>query len=605
MALRLRTSTARRKGKVYRYHQLVRAIRKDGKPTHEVVAHLGKLTEGEAEAIKTSLQRLKAAKTDELQQVLVDVSKLSAAAALQYLDVHVVHRAWADWGLAGFFDKRLPAGRSKIADSKVVELLVVNRALAPCSKLRVTEWTPRTALPELLDFDVRHLNNTRIQRVLERFNEVIEPLQQWLLRHPRRGERPDSVVYLDLTDTYFEGRGGDMGERNRDKYGALRRHLVRIAMAVDRAGLPLRWQVLRGKRHEASVVPDWLAWMQRCPELANVPLVFDRGLLSAANLATLLDAGQPFVSCLRGPNLADFVDEPMLDAIAEGKNGDCLQPPSLRSLGLEQVDDNLFFHDCGKRQLSDYYDLSEPGVRTIAYFKPALWERGKAANERLRRRIQEHIGQLNDELRAARKSRREDKTRGKVDKLLKHYNLSGEYVVELQRIQLPGKKKPVRSFQVRLQPVPHRTAKRDRNAGWVVVIASPDDTRPAAELIAQYHRKETVEHSFKLIKSVVELRPIRHQTNRKIEAHVALCMLALLLSRDLELRLRANGIRRAIDRAYEQLEPCRLQILRTGTGAHSYRITEQTTEQRELLSALGMADLQDRGGAETITRCRY
>jgi len=40
-ALRVRMTTVRRNGKTYHYHQLVRAVRRDGRPTHEIVAHLG------------------------------------------------------------------------------------------------------------------------------------------------------------------------------------------------------------------------------------------------------------------------------------------------------------------------------------------------------------------------------------------------------------------------------------------------------------------------------------------------------------------------------------------------------------------------------------
>lgn len=150
MSLRLRTSTSRRGDTVYRYYQLTRAVRRDGKPTHEVVAHLGRLPDHEAEAIRNALVALSgsgAAAAAAPQRVPLD--EVVGRAALRYLDVMVVHRLWQRWGFRKFFENCLPSARSVIAPADVVEVLVVNRCLAPCSKLRVTEWTPRTVLPHL------------------------------------------------------------------------------------------------------------------------------------------------------------------------------------------------------------------------------------------------------------------------------------------------------------------------------------------------------------------------------------------------------------------------------------------------------------------------
>lgn len=64
-----------------------------------------------------------------------------------------------------------------------------------------------------------------------------------------------------------------------------------------------------------------------------------------------------------------------------------------------------------------------------------------------------------------------------------------------------------------------------------VLTAHPDVPGTASDLIDMYFEKDVVEKDFQTIKSAVELRPVHHQTDIKLRAHVTICMLALLLQR--------------------------------------------------------------------------
>ena len=111
MSLRLRVSTIRRKGKVYRYHQLTRAVRKNGKPTHEVIAHLGRLEEDEATAIRDALKKVAARRkgADGGEHTTCRLDNLEPVAALRYLDVAVVHGLWHSFQPTGQGTRSRPA----------------------------------------------------------------------------------------------------------------------------------------------------------------------------------------------------------------------------------------------------------------------------------------------------------------------------------------------------------------------------------------------------------------------------------------------------------------------------------------------------------------
>lgn len=604
MSLRLRASTVRRHGRTYRYFQLARAVRRNGKPTHEIVAHLGRISDEEAVAIREALDAVHGRQSaDALPSALVQVQDIVGRQALRYLDVAVIHQLWKQWGLDRFFREQLPAGRAHVAASEVVEVLVANRCLAPCSKLRVTEWVPRTVLSRLLHFDNAQLNNTRIHRVLERLEGLEPALTRFLVQHPmRRAQSGDAVVFLDITDTWFESGGGEFAATGKTKDGAIRRKKIQLALGVDERGLPLRWELLPGNAPEGNELPKWIAALDTHPELRGVPLVFDRGFSSADNLKRLVQAERRFVTCAKKPRVADWSTETDFDHIVATPKGKTPTKQRLCKAGLRAADGdpNLFFVDQGVRP-PHRIDVPSPGLRVVLFFRPSQFVEQRNSIERKRDKVRRAVETWNAEMANARRTRNEHKTRKKVEALLKKYDMQFDYRVQLDPIEVTHRARTYKAFHITLEAVEHGTRHRDYNAGWMVLLAHPDDPRTAEQLITQYILKEAVEYAFKVIKSFVQLRPIRHHTTPKIQAHVTLCVLALFINRALQIQLRQAGIHDEVDRIYESLEPCRLQVL-----GHRHReverntITEPDDRQRRLLRALGLEELVSERAAEAL-----
>ncbi len=628
MALRLRVSSSRRNGTTYRYHQLVRAVRRDGRPTHEVVAHLGQLPEREAEALRRGLAALRpdaladesSATSDAHADALVRLKDVLGLGALRYLDLMVVRSAWNEWGLSAFFDEQIQRGSCEVSPTDVIFVLVANRCVAPCSKLRVTEWVPSTCLPQLLGFHPNQLNNTRIHRVLDDLDEIEPKLSRFLIDHPIRRHRLDSVVFLDLTNTWFEGHGGTLGQRSKTKDGAIRRHVVQIALGVDASGLPLQWEVLPGKTAEVNVLPSWIESLASHATLRDLPLVFDRGLTSEKNLLELVEKNRKFVTCARESQIENWKVGIDIGALASLPVGTTPGRKTLEAAGLNSTEDEDIFHtDLGVlRPPLGMPALTERGLRVVPYFRPSLYLRNHDSLERVCLNVERKVAAINSELRGARRSRTEESVRRRIDQLLDHFGVLDEFSVRLVPLDIEVKsnlksaekptgtpkaskpRKPIQSFQVLLDRVATPSS-RKQNAGWMVLLAHPDDNRPALDLIRQYHQKEVVEHAFGIIKSFVDLRPIHHQTNLKIKAHVTLCVLALLLDRHVELKLHAAGIHDAVDRVYEALEPCRLHVLADrARRATRLTITQARPEQLRLLEPLGLSRLVEQEATRSL-----
>ena len=133
-------------------------------------------------------------------------------------------------------------------------------------------------------------------------------------------------------------------------------------------------------------------------------------------------------------------------------------------------------------------------------------------------------------------------------------------------------------------------ALRRRGDGLNVILAHPDVEGTGPELAKRYFAKDAIEKDFQTIKSVVELRPIHHRTDHKVNAHVTVCMLALLLLRVLDDRLKPAKLTSAA--ALELLEPVRLNLMCEEKSTF-YSVTRPKKAVSALLAALGANDLAD------------
>ena len=127
----------------------------------------------------------------------------------------------------------------------------------------------------------------------------------------------------------------------------------------------------------------------------------------------------------------------------------------------------------------------------------------------------------------------------------------------------------------------------------MLLLAHPDIPHHAAELARHYRGKDVVEKGFQTIKSFVQLRPVFHYTDPKVQAHVTICMLALMLLRTLRQRLDQAGLDLTEATALELLADCRLEERISDTGLRANHPTKLNREQKLILSKLNLESLTD------------
>ncbi len=230
-------------------------------------------------------------------------------------------------------------------------------------------------------------------------------------------------------------------------------------------------------------------------------------------------------------------------------------------------------------------ELETIRVRTVAYFNPQRFVEQRLHAGRRLARVRVFVDELNARLAKPRARRDRDAIVASVDRFLRREEMLDAYIVEIDRRE--GDRP---AYQVRLTLDSDEWARRRRYDGFTVLAAHPDLTHDAAQLCNLYRAKDAVEKDFQIIKGVVQLRPVRHRLDRKVRAHVTLCMLALLLERTLDRKLAGNYSAAA---ALEHLASCHLNRYRPDGAPQLHALTRPDAQQEEILRALRLRHVAD------------
>lgn len=718
--MHVRISTVRRNGRTHRYAQLVKSFRRpDGMPAHRVLAHLGTIADQELANLRLALSAsrngcsvvLSTARPQRQPSPVVEAN-------LAYLDVAVVLEMWRHWKLDELLATVLAPDAREVSAASMVAALTIQRCVDPGSKLYAQRWFPRTALPELLGVLPAQFNNTRIHRVLDQLDRATAALQERLPERYAARDGSFTALFLDVTDTWFVGRGPELAESGKTKEGLYQRK-VGIVLMCNESGLPLRWEVIPGRRHDSQAMLGVVDSVRQLSWVGQAPVVCDRAMGKTAHLRKLLDSGLRFLTALTEDEVAAYTDRVPHAVLADidfrAEHAAELAGVAVAQTGMKLLDDGRYVLDLGvvqrrddssapavdisplasdqdpvRRALNqalqmraaldegrarDYRDagrahglrkervsslmkllrlpadvqeeiqagragavavqammeiamLADPQAqreafdakRTLAQSSPRcgpkrgssraeLQRRAQASDEpvRLRAVVCFHAEQFVDQRRAAEElvaslysfvntlnaqlaSPRARRTKhgayAEVDRELRRREVVDAFEIIVH--EDPSGTGPRLRVELRLRPEVWR--RRRRYDGFTVLVAHPDSLDDASELNRLYAAKDAVERDFHVIKSVVQLRPVRHHTNAKVRAHVTLCMLALLLERTLARKLAGSPAAMTASMALELLHSVHLNQL-TGSDAPVYTVTCADQDQRAILKALDLEHL--------------
>jgi len=312
----LKAHARHKDGKRHVYYSLTESLRVSRKRVvQRTVLHLGELNSTQVERWQRTIEavhedgqrqqlRLFTDREGQVPVAAEDVAEVILSSLLvrrprRFGDCWIGCKLWEELGLRAFWEGALGEQRGEVPWAKVVELLVVNRLCDPRSELFIHEkWFAQTAMDLLLDCGAAVAQKDRLYRGLDRMVAHKVALERHLAERWRDlfGASFDVLLY-DLTSTYFEG---DAQEVDKAARGYSRDHRpdcpqVVIAVVVTPEGFPLSYEIFDGDRADVTTLEAMLDQVEVKHGRARRIWVFDRGIVSEANLQGLRQRGAQYV----------------------------------------------------------------------------------------------------------------------------------------------------------------------------------------------------------------------------------------------------------------------------------------------------------------------
>ncbi len=530
MAIFLRGHERRKDGKTNTYWSLVENRRcAGGRVVQRHVLYLGKLTPAqELSWQKTAEQFGDSPKHGESLPGLATERELQskeAAAIAVHLKQFRIERprqwgacwvgltAWNLLKLSEFWSSRLPPSREGTCWLNVLITLVIYRLIDPGSEWRLhRQWYTQSALGDLLGEDFGLAAKDNLYRCLDRLLGHREELFQYLRERwqDEFGAKFEVLLY-DLTSTYFESDPPfPEGDKRRFGYSRDKRPdcvQVVIALIVTPEGYPLAYEVLAGNTSDKTTLKQFLEKIETLYGKANRVWVMDRGIPTEEVIGEMQQADRQIRYLVGTPKgrltrlEAELLELPWQQA-----------RPSVRVKLLPKDKELYVFVESQDRlkkeramRLSKLRALIKR-LRELQHFKKIL----------TRDQLLVAVGQAKEQA-------------GRAFKLLD--------------IQWPpeGQEVNAQSFTFRLALDRYRLWYR--REGRYLLRTNLTETDP--KLLWQYYLQlVAVEEAFKNLKDDLQIRPIFHQKEERVEAHIFVAYLAYCLHVTLQAKVRqvAGGL---------------------------------------------------------------
>ena len=584
----LRFHRREKDGKDHTYWSLVETVRTPDGPRQRTLCYLGELNssaqarwlktievfneQGEAQQLKLFPAQVEPP-ADDPQVARVLLNKVRLERTRQFGSCWLGLELWKRLELHRFFEEAVDEQQADVPWSRVAAVLAINRLCAPGSELAIAErWYPSTALDDLLGIEQGKINDTRLYRCLDR----ILPHKTKLERHLKQrygelfGAEFDVLLY-DLTSSYVEGAA--------EKNPLLRRGYSRdhrpdcgqmvIALIVNSEGFPFSYETFDGNRADVSTMETMLRMVERKYGKARRIWVFDRGIVSEQNLQAIRKRGGQYLVGTPRSQMKQFEEELLQDDWTQVRPG-----VEVKRVAIPQGEETYILCRTAGRKGKE----------------KAIRKRFSSGMEDALRRLAKTIetGRLKD--------------RNKMERRLGRMQARHPQVSDLFEVDLRDTPAGVRLFW---QIKDDRKVWRELREG-AYLLRTNLQAGTAEELWSQYMQLTEAEASFRALKSELSIRPLFHQLEPRVKAHVMVAFLGYALWVTLKHLLKRRPAivpQPSLSGANNAQPLSAMKALALLSWLHSAdiilpttdgrqirlrRITEPTAEQKSLLQQLGL-----------------
>ena len=519
----LRSHRRVKDGKEHRYYSIEESRRlQSGRVVQRRVLYLGEINDSQQAAWRRTLEVFdeqqqsyttlslfpedRPAPAEAIDSVQVKLSEMQLRRARPYGNCWLGCELWRQLELDGFWEQKLERGREEVSWAQVLELLVVNRLIDPGSEFRLhRQWFDQSAMDVLLGVDFAVAEKDRLYRCLDRIlkhkGDLFVHLQQ---RWKNLFDVSFDVLLYDLTSTYVEGEAEQhpKAKRGYSRDGRPDCKQVIVALVITPEGFPLAYEVMDGNTSDKTTLRGFLAKIEELYGKARRVWLMDRGIPTEAVLQEMRETERQMFYLVGTPK-----------ARVSKYEKQWLELPCQKV--RDSVEVKLFSQD------GELYVLAK--------------SEGRQQKEIAIRR--KRLARLLRKLRRMRQSLpSRDQLLLRIGAAKKEAGRAFGFV----KIRVPGKNEAVTRETFTFHTDRKKLQEAQLRDGHYLLRTNLVAEDPAV-LWDRYMQLTQIEAAFKCLKSELGIRPIYHQLEHRVEAHILVAFLAYCLSVTLKHRLQAHA----------------------------------------------------------------
>ena len=516
----LRKTPRKKDGKTHDYWSVVENKRvAGGRVVQRHVLYLGEINSSQAAVWRKAIEVLDddaghrrtmalfpedrcAAVASDLPVVQLRLSDMRLRRPRQWGACWLAGQLWQTLQLDQFWADRLPPSRKGTRWDQVLQVLVAYRLIAPGSEWKLhRDWFGKSAMADLLGADFGLAEAHKLYACHDLLLRHKAALFSHLMARWRDLFHANfDVLLYDLTSTYFEINASDVAEGDKRRHGYSRDKRpdcpqVVIALVVTPDGLPLAYEVLPGNTADCTTLRMFLARIEQQYGRARRVWVMDRGIPTEAVLAEMRGSDPPVQYLVGTPKgrLSRLEKRLLAKPWQQARPGVAVK--------LLAEDGELYVFAESAERVSKERAMRRRQLKW-------LWKRLRelAAMEVPREEMLMKLG--------AARARAPTAWR-LVDVEMDNDSARFSYALNRQKLR-----------RIR------------RREGRYLLRTNLTENDPAV-LWQYYTQLVAVEQAFRNLKGDLAIRPIFHQEERRIEAHIFIAFLAYCLQITLQRRLHA------------------------------------------------------------------
>lgn len=361
----------------------------------------------------------------------------------------------------------------------------------------------------------------------------------------------DKLVIFDISNTYFE-----TGKHNSQiaKYGRSKEKrndcpLVVFTGVINSSGFIRHSRIYEGNKPDIKTLSDMVSDMEQHTMDTEHIVVIDAGIADDENLKLLTDKGYKYV-CVSRKRLREY---------PAGTNGP--RQVCLTDRGKNKVELHIF----KPKGYSDTWMYVESQAKREKENSMAL---------KLRQRFEEELLSIKESFSKKGGTKSINKVWERIGRAKeKHRNVASRYRINVSE-------KEGKATGLTWTIVPNKT-KDDKEKGVYFIRTNLEKT-DENKLWEIYNTIREVESTFRCLKSDLNIRPVNHQKDERIEAHIYLTVIAYQLVNTIRYMLKDKGINHDWRNLVRIMSTQKIQTVKLPTNKKDIYIRKPSVPIKEL-----------------------